>query len=138
MAQQIVHGHLARRGYGLVREAPGRVDLGDADLHLGEGGEVLGNRIGEDDPPLLGEHHGGGGHEWLRHRVEAEDGVLGHRRAALRVPGAERLEVGDAALARDHGDGAGKLLRLDLGLQDLPDPAQPLGREADLFGLCRG
>jgi hypothetical protein len=115
--------HFAGGGHGVVGQAPGRIHLGDADLLLGESGQVLGDGIGENDLPLFRQHHRRDGHEGLRHRVEAEDGVLRHRRAARRIAGAEGLEVGDAALARDDRDGAGKLLRLDLRLQRLPDPS---------------
>jgi len=106
-------------------------------LHLGEGRQVLGDRIGQHDLAFFRQDHRADRGERLGHRVDAEDGVLGHRSAARGISRAERLEVCDAALARDDRHRAGKLLRLDLGLQGLADPAEPIGREADLFGARR-
>ena len=78
------------------------VAVDDADLHVGEGGDVFRDRIGDEQPSLLDQHHRRDRDDRLGHRIDAEDRVVGHRRAAGRS--APTVPIGDLAVARDqHG-----------------------------------
>jgi hypothetical protein len=63
-----------------------------------------------------------------------EDGVLLHRFVRLEVHQPVGLEVRDATVARDECDRAGKRLRSDVPLHQLPDAFQTVGRESDVLG----
>ena len=52
------------------------VAVGDADLHVGEGGDVFRDRIGDEKPPLLDQHHRRDRNDRLGHRIDAEDRVV--------------------------------------------------------------
>jgi hypothetical protein len=79
--------------------------------------------IGEVEVALLVQRHERHGGDRLRHRVDAPDGVLAHRRLALGVREAERAEVGDVPVAGDERLAAGDLARLDV-------PARQVRRDA--------
>ncbi len=76
--------------------------------------------------PFLDQHHHRDADDGLRHRHDAEDGVLRHRLLRLEVHQPLRLEVRDAAVPRDERDGAAEGLRVDMALHQLGDTLQPL------------
>src|SRR5215470_6182235 len=61
----------------------------DRDLEVSELREICRNRSDERQLALFGEHHRRDRYERLRHRVQTEDGVFGHRRTARRIALAE-------------------------------------------------
>ena len=78
----------------------------DADLHRGEGGQVFGERVGEQQPSFLDQGHRSDADDRLGHRVDAEDRVGRHRRpAGPEAP--NRSAIGDAAVAGDERRDAG-------------------------------
>ena len=87
----------------------------DPDLHLGEGGNVLGDRIGDQQPPFLDQRHRGDRDDRLGHGIDAEDRVGGHRRPAG-PERAERLREADLAVPRDQHRDARRAARRDLAL----------------------
>ena len=103
------------------------------DLEVLELGDILRDRIGEAKGPLLIKHHEGDTGDRLRHRVDAKDRVLGHRRTRSDVLVAERFEVGDLAVARDHRRDAGELTVVDELLHAGVEPFEALARHADRF-----
>ena len=109
------------------------VAIDDADLHVGEGGDVGRHGIADQKATLLHQHHRGDRNDRLRHRIDAKDRVIAHRRPA-RAEQADILAIGDLPVAGDqHGD-AGGLLLLDLPRHDGREPLQALGDEPDGFG----
>ena len=78
------------------------------DLEVRELGNVLRHRIVELPLAFLEQHHHRDAGDRLGHRVDAEDRVLLHRRAALQVALAGGLELHDLAVLRDHRDDAGR------------------------------
>jgi len=111
------------------------VETRNAHLKIRELRQKLRDRVAEDEPALLDEHHGGDRGERLGHRVQAKDRVLRHRRAGPRIALAEALEVRDLALARDEDDRTRVPTARNLGLQHLGDTRQPLRGESDVFGF---
>jgi len=108
---------------------------GDRHPRLEELGEVLAHGIGDEQPALLLEAHGGHAHEGLGLRRDAEDRVFGHGRARLEVAVAERHEVGDLAVPRHEHDRARELAVLYVALEGVGEPLQALRGEADLLRL---
>jgi hypothetical protein len=89
----------------------------------------------EQDTAILDQHHHRDRGEGLGHRVQAEDRVLGHRRARLRIALAERLEIDDLAPPGHQPDRARVAALGDLALHDLGDAGEPRRGEADLLRL---
>ena len=109
------------------------VAVDDADLRVGEGGDVFRDRIGDEEPSLLDQHHRGDRNDRLGHRIDAEDRVVGHSRAAG-PQSADHLPISDLAVAGDqHGD-AWRLLLLDLARHDGGEPLEPSRNKAQRFG----
>ena len=109
------------------------VELGD--LHVGELREILRQRVVDQQLAALVKLQRRERDHRLGHRGDVEDRVLRHRDAGRLVAEAERLEVDELALAGDRDHGAGQAALLDVGIDDLRDLAEPLGRHADVFGL---
>ena len=138
VAEQVLDRHLALGRHQRVGHLAGLgVEAGDAHLERLELREVPGDGIVEQDAPVLHQHHDRDRGERLGHRVEAEDRVLRHGRAALRIALAQRLEVGDLAPPRHQRDRAGIAALGDLALDHLGDARQLRRGEADLL-RCRG
>ena len=107
----------------------------EVDLHLRELRQVLRDRIGHQEVPLLEEHHHGGAGDGLGLRVEAEDGVPLHREPGLDVAQAGRLEMHDLPLPGDEGDRSRNMAGVDQPAEALADPLQALARHADALGF---
>ena len=125
--QEVLDGHLALGEHPVARTDP----------QLAEGGEVLRNGVGDEEPAFLVEHHRRHRDHRLSHGRDAEDGIGRHQRAGRLVTEADRFQVGDAALAGDHDDGASQPPALDVRLQRPTDALQAHGGQADLLGLRR-
>ncbi len=129
---RLLDGHLARLSVDRVR----------LDLHLCELGQELGDGVVEEEVPFFQEHHDRDGRDGLGHRVDAEDGIVGHRLTGFAVPVAPRLNVGDLASPRDECDSSGGFLSIDVPLDVGVDAAQSTERQPDLLWRdsrkCRG
>ena len=123
---------LARRCRCRGRRA-GRLD--DRHLRVLELRNEARHRIGQPQLAFFHQHQDRDAGDRLRHRRDAEDRVLAHRRLRFEIHLALRLEVRDLAAPRHHRDRAGDLAALDVALDHLVDAQQALGREADGFGF---
>jgi hypothetical protein len=110
------------------------VELGD--LHVGEFRKILRQRIVDQQFASLVQLQRCERDHRLGHRRDIEDRVLGHRDAGRLVAEAERLVVGEPALAGDRDHRARNASGIDVGIEAPRDLTQALGRETDLFGLC--
>ena len=93
----------------------------DADLHVGEGGNVFRDGIVELDLALLDQLHRHDGGDRLGHREQAEDGLVGDRRLGHHVLHAEGFVIDRLAVLLDQDDRAGDLAGRDLVLEELAD-----------------
>ncbi len=109
------------------------VAVNDAHFHLGEGGDVFRDGIGDQEPPLLDQHHRRDRNDRLGHRIDAEDRVVAHRRPAG-AHRADRLAVSHLAVSGDQHRDARSLLLLDLTSHDCCEPLEPLRNKAQRFG----
>ena len=77
----------------------------DSDLEVVQIGEVLRNRVIYVEPPFLPQHHDGHANDWLRHRIDAENGVFPHGRSVPRILRTNGLEISDLSVPnhQDHG-----------------------------------
>jgi hypothetical protein len=131
MRHQLAHRHrMVRRD---LRDRAG-LRIHFRDLEVRELGNVLRHRIVELPLPFLEQHHHRHAGDRLRHRVDAEDRVLLHRRGALQVALAGGFELHDLAVPRHHRHDAGQLVLVDQRLHLALQPAEPLRRHADAFG----
>jgi hypothetical protein len=119
VAEEVLHGHRALCGLGVVARD---------DLHLGELRQELRYRVDQLECALLHEDQRYDRGEWLGHRVDAEDRVVRHRFAVVRVELAERRGIGELPVAGDHDDGAGESPKVDLGAKGGLDAVEPVGR----------
>ncbi len=132
VAHQVLHGDrpLERREIKLVA-------IGNADLHIGESGDVFRDWIGDQKASLLDQHHRGHGDDGLGHRIDAEDRVVDHGGTAG-PQRADRLAVGDMSMPGDQHRDAGRLLLLDLASHDCREPLEPLRNKAQRLGRSVG
>src|SRR5262252_5914826 len=75
--------------------------------HFAERREKLGHRIEQLESALFVEGHERDTDNWLRHGVDAKDGVRRERGAALAVLPADLLTVNDLAAPGQHGTDTG-------------------------------
>ena len=109
------------------------VAIDHAHLQIGEGRDVFRDRISDQEPSLLDQHHRRDRNDRLGHRIDAEDRVVTHRRAAG-PQRADRLAVNQLAVSGDqHGD-ARSLLLLDLTRHDCGEPLEPFRNEPQRLG----
>ena len=104
------------------------------DLGVGEFGDVGRHRVLEfDDAPLdeLEETDRG---DRLGHREDAEDGVVGDRRAAFHVGHAVDIPVDLLPMADDGDEGARHLPLVDVAVGQLGDAGQSAGVETKVLG----
>jgi hypothetical protein len=94
--------------------------------------QVFRDRIIQQQPALLHQHHRGHRDNRLGHRVDAEDRIARHRRARGRVLAAQVLEQRHLAAPRHQGHGARQALPVDLDLQDVEQPLGAQGTQADV------
>jgi hypothetical protein len=112
-----------------VPEGAGRdasLDVEHGRRHALQIGNELRDGIGEANLAVLDEHQNRHTDHRLGHRHDAEDGVLLHRLLAVDVHQPVRLEMRDAAVARDERHGPGEVLRGNLTLHQLADALQPI------------
>jgi hypothetical protein len=107
----------------------------DADLGVGEGRDVGGDRIFEQELALLRQRHRRDRGDRLRHREDAEDRVRGHWRLRRLVAEAEGLEIGDLAVPRDEQRRARDQPPCDFILEMRGDARQALARKPDLLRI---
>jgi hypothetical protein len=108
---------------------------GHPDLMILPGREEAAHRVVQLEVAALIEAHQRHGGDRLAHRIDAEDGVVGHRLAALPVHLAERAKVGEVAVPGDRDLAAGDLAGADVvAFQVVGDAFEPGGREAGLLG----
>ncbi len=124
--------HVAERDRAAGRLGDHRLVLaGDIDAVVLPGGDVAADRVVELEVALFIEHHQRDRGDRLGHRIDAEDGVVGHRLAALQVHRPEGLAVGDLSAPGDGDLGAHDLLRADVvALEVVGDALQARGVEA--------
>ena len=130
---QVLDGRLAARRLAIDHVAAAGVAAELHHAHVLERRQVGADRLVDEQPVLLGERQRRRGHDRLGHGRDAEDGVLGHRRALGLVEETERLVVHQLALARDRDDGAGHAALVDVVLERGRDAGQPLRRHAHAF-----
>ena len=120
---QLGHRHRAL-GVHQARLAVGPV--AGVHLQVREPGDVARHRVVEAPLALFVEHHQGDAGDRLRHRVDAEDGIALHRRAALDVPDAGHVDVDQLAAARHQGHHAREPAVVDHALHAGGEPFEPL------------
>ena len=132
--EQILNGDGANRR----REIEAAIAF-DADLRAGESRNEFRDRIGEQNAPFLDHLHNCDRHDRLRHRIDAEDRIMRHHVVGQWRTAAEGLEITDASLARDQGDGARNPPGRDLALKHVSKPVKPFFGQADLarFGMFK-
>ena len=106
------------------------------DLRLREGGDIFGQGIRDQHPPLLDQHHRRHRDDRLGHRIDSEDRVGRHRRP-VRPEGAQRPGEADFAVARDQHRKSWRPSGCDLALHDRRQALEPGARKADFVGLGR-
>src|SRR5712664_3256197 len=107
----------------------------DEDALIAPRRDELPHRIVELSASLLPQHHQPHAHDRLRHRIDAEDRMLGDWPLPLDLEVALRLEVRDFSPARDEREGAGELAGVDVTLEVIGDASEPRRRQSDFFGL---
>ncbi|MNR11717.1 hypothetical protein D3C85_1280310 [compost metagenome] len=122
MAQQVHHQHLALGRPGLeALHIAARVDAKVLPRR-----DVLADRIVESDLAFLDQHHDRHRGDRLRHRVDAEDRILGQRRLPLAVGHAQHRIQHDFAAPPHLDQRAGQLAACHVGgIEKLLDPLQP-------------
>ena len=136
MGQDVLHRDRPRGLDQLVGRAQVLVGVRHRrDLHLGELGQVLRDRIAELEPALFVQGHQRHGSDRLGHRRDPEDRVPGHRGALFGPAFALGLEVDDLAAAGNQADCAGDLLAVDVAGHRFGQTLQALGRHAGALGL---
>ena len=131
--QQILHNDLAigrNRRVAHAREFAGGTR--DTDLLALERRKEFRHRIGELDLAVLDQHHGGDRDERLGHRIDAKDGIQGHRLAFILVLEARGVGIDELALARDQHDRAGEFAIGNAFLERIVDAAELLFGHSDL------
>ena len=128
--QQVADGDGPLRRNDVVAAAV--VRFGHGRLH--ELREVLADRIGDQQPPLLLQQHHADAGQGLRLRRDPEYRVRGQRRARLLVAVADGLHVGNLSAAGHDRHGAGQAVVVDVRLERGGQPLQPLGGHADRLG----
>ena len=125
--EQMQHGHgvLGRRRLAA---------LGIQHLQIRQFGHELLDRIGELKLAFFVEHHCRHRGDRLAHRIDAEQGVLGHRAVVVRPAVAHRLEVDDLAVARHQRDDASELLLVHVALRHGGDVVEPFGGHSGAGG----
>jgi hypothetical protein len=89
----------------------------DADLRIGEFGDVFRDGVGDEQPSVLDQHHERDRDDRLGHRIDAEDCVAGHYRAA-RPQHAEVAAIADLAAPRDQHRNPRQAAGVDFALHD--------------------
>ena len=89
---------------------------------------MRGDVVVQADQAFLDQHHEGDGRDRLGHRVDAEDGVLPHRLAALEVDVSGHAGMDQRAAAVDLGQDAGEAAGIDVTAgHDLVQAGEALG-----------
>ena len=105
-------------------------------LHVGKGGDEVGDRLVEMQTALRREHQGDERHHRLRHRVDAKDRIRRHRRAGGAVAVAPHPPHHDLAAALDMQHGARHRAARDLDVEEIVDPRQArAGKAGDVRHL---
>ncbi len=86
----------------------------DSHLHVGEGRDKFGHRIGQRQPAIIDQHHRRDAGNRLRHRMKRKDRVRRHGLLRGDIPNAEALEIDRSTVLLDQHDRAGKLSGRDL------------------------
>jgi hypothetical protein len=101
--------------------------------HVGKGGHVLGDGVGQLEAPLLVQHHGRHRGDGLGHGEDAKDAVVLDRQPRLQVAPALLGAVDHLAAAADLHLPAGQAPVVDVGGKVRPDAGQA-GRIETLDG----
>ena len=104
----------------------------DADLRVGEFRQVLRHGVGDEQPSVLDQHHERDRDDRLGHRIDAEDRVAGHYRAA-RPQHAEVAAIADLAAPRDHHRNSRQAAGVDFALHDRGQLGEAGRRQPSLF-----
>ena len=104
VAHQVLHGDRPLRGLGLHGAVAEHCHLRGSEFR-----EVLADWIAQQQAPFLPQHHHRHRHQGLGHRVDAEDRVGLHRRAAVRVAHAKRLVECHLAVPGNQRHGTGNV-----------------------------
>jgi hypothetical protein len=106
-----------------------------ADLRVLELGQIAADGRREIELALFDQHHGGDAGDVLRHRGHPEDRIGLQRNLFGTVLESDRLQIGELALTRDRGQGAG----IDLRLVPGRNPREPARGKAETarVALCR-
>ncbi len=107
-------------------------------LQLGQRRQVLRDRIAEQDPPLLHQHHDGRRGHGLGHGCDREHRIGLERLLGCRIAIADRLQVRELAAARDGDDAARHAGGLDLAAHGLAEATQSHRRQSNGLGLGAG
>ena len=125
VAEEVLNGHRPLR-----RDLAAR----GRDLHVLEGRQPLRDGIDQLQHAVLDQEQGCDRDHRLGHRVDAEDRVGPHRIGAGGIAHAEGPRVDEAALARNHHDGARELLVVDLLAEGAREQIEPGRGHPDALG----
>ena len=134
MGHQLRHRHRPR-GVDEPGLAVGPVAV--VHLQLGESWDVARHRVVEAPLALFVEHHQRDAGDRLGHRIDAEDGVALHGRAALDVLDAGDVDVDELAAARHQRHHAGELATVHHPLHAGGEPLEPLRGNPDVGRVDR-
>ncbi len=128
VAQQVDHLHGPLLGLKQQRVLAGRrIDLLDADRFVLEHRQVVGDGRGQIELTFLDQHHCRHAGHGLCHRRDPEDCVRRQRNLSRTVIGADRLEIGEPAVAGDGDHGARQRAGIHSRLVPRCDPVQAFG-----------
>ena len=128
-----VESNVRRRSAPLPGSSRRLIRQSNADFQIFKLGNEFRNRIVEADFPFLDHHHDCHAHHRFRHRHDAEHGIRRHRFFCFDIHQALRLQVRDTAIARDQRDRARETSCVEMPQNQLVNPVQPFGRDADIF-----
>ena len=109
------------------------IRIQDDHVRFGQLRQIPGHRVIEQEVAFLVEHHHGQTRDRLRHRGEPEQRVCLHRLPVVDIGHAEVLEIGNLAIAGDHGHGTGNLFLVDGVLNLRSNPRQPVCRQSHVL-----
>ena len=131
MQQQVAHGDRPRRARAEPRPLAGHDDVL-------EFGDELGDGIVELEAALFVKHHHRDRGDGLRHRVDAKERSLGHRRARLEILNADGFEICDLPASRHGRHGPGNPLLGDVAVQQIGRLTETRRREPGGIGPGAG
>ena len=109
--------------------------VGYGNLHVAPFGNIAAERVADGELALLLQDHDAGADDGLGLGSDAENGVVGHRRAVFLVAPAVGGGKGHLPVAQHEYDLPGDAVLVHIGLKVRIERFEPLGGHADLFRI---